>query len=200
MKYNQKLPAKVEKELDAYVARIKDIKWFKPVQLKRADVDKQINVALKAFGVAASIEYRTLKTSDDWGAARDAARGAAWDAAWGAARDAARDAAWDAARGAARDAAWGAARDAARDAAWGATDLLAKHTPEKLGYNEKYPEGNYLKLIPLWEMGLYPIGVINDKFVCYVPDEPGAAGLLDTKATADSLDVVINSVRYVPAE
>ena len=57
-----------------------------------------------------------------WGAARDAARGAAWGAAWGVARsaawDAARGAAWGAARDAAWDAAGGAAWDAARDAAW----------------------------------------------------------------------------------
>ena len=51
-----------------------------------------------------------------WGAARDAARGAAWGAAWGVARSAA----WDAARGAA----WGAARDAAWDAAGNAIAAL----------------------------------------------------------------------------
>ena len=53
-----------------------------------------------------------------WGAALDAARGAAWDAARGAALDAARGAAWDAALGAARDAAW--------DAAWGAAWYAAR--------------------------------------------------------------------------
>src|SRR6185295_13609765 len=109
MKYNQELPKEVEKDLDAYIKRIKAIKWFKPKNIVKTDVDQQIKVALKCFGVEATIEYRLLKTSADWGAARgaarDAARGAAWGAARGAARDAARGAAWDAARDAARGAA-----------------------------------------------------------------------------------------------
>ncbi len=175
MKYNQKLPVKVEKGLDAYIERIKGIKWFQPSSdIKRSDVDRQVKVALEAFGVKASIEYRSLKTEEDWDAAWDAARDAAWDAAWGAAwgaaRDAARDAAWDAAWDAARDAAWGAARDAARDAAWGAAwgaaDELALNLDD---YKKKYPKGNFINLIPLWEVGLYPCGVIEGKFVVYVP-------------------------------
>jgi hypothetical protein len=85
-----------------------------------------------------------------------------WDAAWGAA--------------------WGAARDAARDAAWGAADLLAVFTPDGK-YKEAYPNGNFLKLVDLWEMGLYPIGVIDGKFICYVPDVKETAALFTGKAT-----------------
>ena len=59
-----------------------------------------------------------------WGAARDAARGAAWGAARDAAWDAAGGAAWDAARDAAWSTAWGAARDAAWDAAGNAIAAL----------------------------------------------------------------------------
>jgi len=92
-KYNQKLPAKVEKNLDAYIERIKTIKWFKPgPDFSREKAESQIQVALEAFGVKASVEWRSLKTPQDWGAARGAAWGAAWDAAW----DAAGDAAWEA--------------------------------------------------------------------------------------------------------
>ena len=182
-KYNQELPQEVEQQLDAYIDRIKAIKWFTPDKdLKKEVVDNQINVSLKAFGVEASIEYRKLKMPSDWDAARDsawdaawdsargAARGAAWDAAWGAARGAARGAAWDSARGAAWDAAWGAARDAAWGAAWdaarGAADVLALNLEE---YKKKYPQGNFINLIPLWEMGLYPFGVVNGKFIVYIP-------------------------------
>ena len=190
-KYKQKLPAKVEKDLDAYIERIKNIQWFKPSpDLKRETVDIAVKAALSAFGIKASIEYRPLKTPEDYDAARDAARDAAWDAAWGAARDAARgaawgaawDAAWGAAWGAAwdaaRDAAWDAARDAARyaaldaawdaswDAAWGAADILALNLDE---YKKKYPNGNFINLIPLYEAGLYPVGVVNGKFIIYVP-------------------------------
>jgi hypothetical protein len=195
MIYNQELPKEVQKSLDDYLERVKAIKWFKPEGVKRATTDKQIKVALKCFGVEASIEYRALSTPSDWDAAWDAARDAAWDAARGAAWDAARGAAWDAARGAAwdaardaaRDAAWDAAWDAARGAAWdaargaawdaarGATDLLAGLTPEpqRKAYKEKYPDGNFLELIPLWEAGLYPVGVVSGKFVVYVPTDAG---------------------------
>ena len=155
MKYKQELPADVEAQLDAYIERIKAIKWFQPSpDLKRETIDTTINVALKAFGVEASIEYRRLATPDDWDAARDAAWDAAWGAAWGAARDAARDAA----RGAAWDAAWDAAR--------GAADVLALNLNT---YKEKYPTGNFIHLIPLWEAGLYPVGVVDGKFLVYVP-------------------------------
>jgi len=139
MKYNQELPKNVEKQLDDYIERIEAIQWFKvSPDIKREDVDTQVNVALKAFGVEASIEYRSLKTVEDWDAARDVAR------------DVARDAAWDAARGAAR----------------GASDVLALNLDD---YKEKYPNGNFINLIPLWEAGLYPCGVIDGKFVVYVP-------------------------------
>ncbi|MFA4833597.1 MAG: hypothetical protein WC619_01975 [Patescibacteria group bacterium] len=159
MDYKQKLPKEVEKKLDAYIKRIKAIKWFQPkTDLKKLDVEKQIKLSLKAFGVEAGIEYKQLKTPEDWGAARGAARDAAWGAAWGAARDAARDAAWGAAWGAARGAAWGAAR--------GAADVLALNLED---YKKKYPNGNFINLIPLWEMGLYPIGVVGKKFIIYIP-------------------------------
>lgn len=118
MKYGQELPKNVEADLDAYIERIKNIQWFKPSKdIKSEDIDRQVNVVLEAFGVKASIEYRSIKNSNDL----DAAWGSAWGSAWGFAFDAARDAAWgsawDSARDAARDAAWGAALDAARGSA-----------------------------------------------------------------------------------
>ena len=127
-KYNQKLPKEVEVKLDAYIKRIKKIKWFKPeANLDKEKVERDVKVALEAFGVKASIEYRSLKTVEDWDAARDAAR----------------------------------------DAAWGAADVLALNIEE---YSKKYPNGNFVLLIPLWEAGLYPCGVINGKFVIYIPE------------------------------
>ena len=144
MKYSQNLPVEVEKHLDSYIERIKNITWFKPVEnLKRETVDIAVKAALSAFGVEASIEYRSLKTEADYSAARDAAWDAAWGAAWGAA--------WDAARG------------AARDAAWGAADILASHTDT---YKLKTP---FVRLVDIWEMGMYPIGVVDGKFVVYTP-------------------------------
>ena len=165
----------VQEAFDKYLERIKAIKWFKPEKIDKVAIEKQAKVALKCFGVKATVEYKELKTKDDWdaawGTARDAAWGtaraaawdAAWDASWDASWDAARDAAWDAARGTA----WDAARVAAWDAAWGATEIIAMDLED---FNKKYPQGAFLQLIPLWEMGLYPIGVVNGKFVIYLPE------------------------------
>ena len=132
-KYNQKLPKNVEKRLDAYIERIKAIKWFKPSPgFKREDAEKQVAIALKAFGVEASIEWCSLKTKNDLDAARDAAWSAAYYAAYYAAR--------------------------------GAEEELVKDLPVYKG------KCAYLSLIPLWEMGLYPIGVVGGKFLIYQPE------------------------------
>ena len=167
MDYKQKLPKEVEKKLNNYIQRIEKIKWFQPAKnLKKANIEKQVKVILKAFGVEAKIEYKQLRNQKAWNAAQDAARDVAWGAARNAAWNAARDAAW----GAARDAAWDAARDAAWGAAWdaayGVNDILVSDLKE---YKKKYPNGNFINLIPLWEIGLYPVGLINGKFIIYIP-------------------------------
>lgn len=67
MKYRRELPQEVGASLDAYIDRIKNIKWFEPdANLRRSTVDGAVKAALSAFGVAASIEYRNLKTPQDW--------------------------------------------------------------------------------------------------------------------------------------
>jgi hypothetical protein len=176
-KYKQKLPEAVEKDLDTYIERVKNVKWFKPdPSLTKSTIDKKVNAALLAFGVTASIEYRSLETEADYSAAQDAARGAARGAAWGAAWDAARGAAWDAARGAA----W----DAARGIAWGAADVLVTHTST---YNKNAP---FVKMFELWELGVYPVGVVNGAFIVYSP--------MDFAEKEDALHVVINGVTYIP--
>ena len=167
MDYKQKLPKEVEKKLNNYIQRIEKIKWFQPAKnLKKANIEKQVKVILKAFGVEAKIEYKQLRNQKAWNAAQDAARDVAWgaarNAAWNAARDAARDAAWDAAWDAARGVVW----NAARDAACGVNDILVSDLKE---YKKKYPNGNFINLIPLWEIGLYPVGLINGKFIIYIP-------------------------------
>ena len=129
------LPKDVQDRLDAYIERVRKIRWFKQKNgWKKTEATKQIKIALRAFGVEAKIEYRKLESSSDWDAARDAA----WDAAWGAA--------WDAARG--------------------AQEIVASDLD---GFTKKYPNGAFLQLISLWEMGLYPIGLIDGKFLVYVP-------------------------------
>ena len=139
MDYKQKLPKEVEKKLNNYIQRIEKIKWFQPAKnLKKANIEKQVKVILKAFGVEAKIEYKQLRNQKAWNAAQDAAWDAARDAAWGAA--------------------WGAA--------YGVNDILVSDLKE---YKKKYPNGNFINLIPLWEIGLYPVGLINGKFIIYIP-------------------------------
>lgn len=49
-KYGQELPSEVESKLDAYIERIKAIKWFQPSEkIDKATIDKQTSVILKAF-------------------------------------------------------------------------------------------------------------------------------------------------------
>jgi len=127
-------------------------------------------------------------------AAWDMARDAAWDMAWDAARcaawDAARYSAWGAVRdtswGVVRDAAWGIARVAAQVAARGAADILATCTKT---YKKDTP---FVKIIDMWEMGMYPVGVFDGKFIMYSPVdfEPFAQEKLH--------EVILDGVRYVP--
>ncbi len=139
----KELPIIIRYRLEDYMERIGEIKWFQPKKVNKERIGRQVRFALSGFGLTAEIEYRDLKSPKDWDAARDAAWGAAW--------------------GAARDAAW----DAARDAAWGAAEIVASDLPE---YRKKYPNGSFANLIPLWEAGLYPVGIVRGKFVIYVPE------------------------------
>ena len=66
---------------------------------------------------------------------------------------------WDSAR----DSAWASAWDSA----WASVEVLLKDNAD---FKKKYPNGAFKQLFKLWEMGLYPVGVLkNKKFVIYVP-------------------------------
>ena len=69
--------------------------------------------------------------------------------------------------------------------------------PRKL--REKKPKGNFVNLIPLWEAGLYPCGVIDGKFVVYVLEEkqsiPQLTGKTETIGTLPEI-IEINGVKY----
>ena len=71
--------------------------------------------------------------------------------------------AWTSTRASAWDSAWDSAWASARASAWEVVDDLMK----KKGYKEN----PYKLLMDLWEMGLYPIGVLKDKkfHIYYVP-------------------------------
>ena len=149
--------------------RVENIDWFKPQKIVQSKVQLKVNTILNAVNLdfKEEAEIKKLKYAEDWdaawSAAWDAARSAAWDTARSTARSAARDAAWSAARDAARGAAWDATRDAAR----GVEFELVKDLMKKKGYKTNPFE----KLLQLWEMGLYPYGIIKNKkfLIYYVP-------------------------------
>ena len=190
-KYNQELPKEVEDKLDAFLERIKAIKWFQPqTEINKEEVEKEVNFYLSCFGFTAGIEYRELRTEKDWAStwasSRDSSRDSAWASALASALDSARASAWawasDSAWASSRDSAWASARasawdssrdsawDSSRDSAWDSSraieNILVEDLPQ---FKEKYPNGTFKNIIPIWERGLYPVGIINGKFVIYVP-------------------------------
>ena len=171
----KELPIKVQKKVNKFIDKLPNIRWFKPKEdLSKEKVDTQINFVLKCFWVDASIEYKNLSTEKDWASAWDSARDSAWDSArdsaWDSAWASAWDSAWDSARDSAWASAWDSARDSARDSAWdsarASAEILVKNNKD---FKEKYPNWAFKQLFKLRKMWLYPVWVINWKFVVYVP-------------------------------
>ena len=172
------LPQEVQERVNNFIDKLPTIPWFKPSKdLKKSDVDKQINFTLECFGVKASIEYKALKSEEDWASARDSAWASAWDSAMDSAWDSARDSAWASARDSAWDSAWASAWTSARDSAWTSARASAWASQEALledneQFKKAYPNGAFKQLFKLWEMGLYPVGILEEtgKFTVYVPE------------------------------
>ena len=200
------LPDDVQKRVWDFIENLSKISWFNPNQeLKKIEVDKQAKFTLECFWIKAEIEYRKLEKKEDWdsawASARDSARDSAWDSAWASAwvsaldsaRASARDSAWDSAR----DSAWASARDSAwdsaRDSAWASAEVLIEW--EDVEFNKKYPNGAFKQLFKLWEMGLYPVGVLeNWNFVIYV--NPIASDLFYTENNLP-VELEINGIIYI---
>jgi len=141
----KELPQKVQKRVNEFIDWLKNVSRLKPNKdLKKEEVEKQIKFILKCFWVEAEIEYRKLQREDTW--------------------DSARDSAW----ASARDSAWASAWDSARDSVWASAEILIENNKD---FKKKYPNGAFQQLFKLWEMGLYPVGILkeNKKFVIYVP-------------------------------
>ena len=160
----KELPKKVQKRVNDFINHLPKVNWFKPSpSLKKEDVEKQIKFTLECFGVKAGIEYRKLKTKEDWASARDSAWASAMDSAWASARDSARASAWASAWASTWASAWASARDSAR----ASQEILLEDNED---FKKEYPNGAFKQLLKLWEMGLYPVGILkNKKFVIYVP-------------------------------
>ena len=169
---------------------IESIKWFKPQKkLDKINLKLKINSIIKAFKLdfSCDLEFHKLESYSDWASARDSARvsardsawASAWDSAWASAWDSARvsarvsardsawDSAWVSARVSARDSAWASAWDSARDSAWASAFEVVKDLMKAKGY-EKNP---FKELLEIWNLGLYPIGLLKDKkfHIYYIP-------------------------------
>ena len=173
-------------DLDAYLKRIQKIKWFTPhIGLNLGGINFKVQDSLRAFDVEAIPEYRSFKTFTDWGAIRDQAWSPEWaqarhkarDFAWvveGKEREEARDLAWETGFNGANNkmwheihhaigcAAWDMRWAAAWAVAWGAQEVLAQSKGVYQG------TGAFLKLVDLYELGVYPMGVIDGKFIVYM--------------------------------
>ncbi len=168
VKENETEMKKAIERANLFTKRVEKIKWFTPKPIvSKKEITLSVDACLNLFKFPrVKIDFKYLNTVDDWSAARSAARSAAESAAESAARSAAWSAAWSAAESAARSAAWSAARSAAWSAAESAAGLITKDIKS---YKKLYKDVPFLKMVDLFEMGLYPIGVVDNTFLIYVP-------------------------------
>ena len=160
------LPDNVQKRVWDFIENVSKISWFNPNQeLKKIEVDKQAKFTLECFWIKAEIEYRKLEKKEDWDSARASARASAWDSA----------------------------RDSACASACASAEVLIEW--EDVEFNKKYPNGAFKQLFKLWEMGLYPLGVLeNWNFVIYV--NPIASDLFYTENNLP-VELEINGIIYI---
>lgn len=159
------LPKDVQKRVNDFLERVKKVNWFNPSpDLKKKEVDRQVEFMLKCFGVEAEIEYRKLETEEDWVSVRGISVDSGWYSVLCSATDSARASALDSslALASARTSAWDSTRVATWVSASASAEVLVL---DKIKY--KYPNGAFIQLFRLWEMGLCPCGVIDGKFVIY---------------------------------
>jgi hypothetical protein len=164
-------------DLGAYMGRIFNTRWLQPSKnYSNKKLQTFVNEITKAFKIRNLEALTTTDFDAAWDVSLDVARYAAQDAAWGVAQDAARGAAlgvarnasWNASWNAARDAAWGVARGAALDAARGAARGAEYIIVQDL-INKEYPKNPFGKLISVYELGLWPAGISENKFLIWHP-------------------------------
>jgi len=151
------LPQNIQDRVNAFIEHLPQVPWFKPNKdIKKSDIETQVKFTLECFWVKADIEYRKLKTKNDWDSARDSV----WASVWDSARASVWDSVWYSD--------WESARDSSRDSASASQEILLEDNEE---FKKKYPNGAFKQLFKLWEMWLYPVGVLDDTktFVVYVP-------------------------------
>jgi len=174
----ENVPREIKDEVRAELKRIKEIGWFKPLELNgniKGTAEQHVADALKLFGTDENyaVIYKELSSSDDWKGVEGAALASTLEAVWDASQlraertpqDTAYELALDAAEGAARRA--GAEKDTAvnvalEEARNAAQDLLC------IINGIKNP---FASLVSLCEMGFYVVGPTPKKelILYYVP-------------------------------
>jgi len=177
------LPKKVQKRVNDFLEHLKEITWFRPKKdLKRSDVDKQTKLVLECFWIEAEVEYKKLETKEEWKLVYESTRDSDWDLVFDSVWDPTWDLVWDLAFNSiynpdwalvwvsAKRSVWDLARITVWDLAWisarTATELLVIDNKD---FKKKYPNWVFTQLFKLWEMGLYPVWILeeNNKFVIY---------------------------------
>lgn len=174
-----------------FLARVKNINWFKPKETPDKSLLEQfvqqyfsclnlpplpIKLIEKNWSKAGAVRNGELEVA--WHAAGDKTWRVAWDTGLMATRDSAGEMARDAVCGAARNVPWTARRvargaewDATRDAVQCARWIIVKDLMPQEGYNKGNP---FEPLIEIYKLGCWPIGIVpNEKdekeFVIFIP-------------------------------
>lgn len=176
-------------QIDDYINRIYNINFFLPSKyLERCVVDKKVELVMKSFEISAPIEYIKISNVSDliiaW--SDSVSCGDDWEERM---NSAANDALITIKRNGLDKIAnafiekidvthpnitkhngyhqiWSPYWTINQIVKRSLLDLIAFSDDE---YKRKYPSGNFLNIIDIFEMGLFPVGLINNKFTIYVP-------------------------------
>ena len=161
---------------------IESIKWFKPQkEPNKKLLSIKVNSVLKAFKLDFNCELKfhklgkNIEKNSVWDSAWDSAWASARASAWASARASARASAWASARYSAWYSAWYSARASARasawDSAWASAWASGFEVVKDLMKIEGYKKNPFKELLEIWNLGLYPVGLLKDKkfHIYYVP-------------------------------
>jgi len=177
-------PPAIRQKVINEVRRAETIQYFRyNPNLNWRTIKAKVKDILKEFNLPIStpIEKRELRTANDWQSAYDAsytvsqsqAYAETWSRAFSEiqsrAHTEAQSRAQDRIRSATYTAVWSRARGATENIAKSAVWELASDLPDFR--NRTNP---FKKMVDMFKMGLYPIGVVNGKFVIYYIPRPKA--------------------------
>ena len=155
------LPQDVQDRVNNFIDNLQNVSWFKPKpDLKKSDVEKQINFMLECFWVEADIEFKTLnkEITFTWMSAMSSALASAMAAIMASNRNFT-----------IRSNNSNPTIDSTIYSQWALSEVLIE---DHKYFKKKYPNWAFKQLFKLWEMGLYPVWILKDtgKFTVYVPD------------------------------